>query len=239
MPAVRSSPLSLLDRLSYRYPLPLVDAIVEHERGVRLVAIKAVTVSEEFFQGHFPGLPLMPGVIMIESLTQAAAILLFDREAEPPASRAFLRGVDDAKFRRQVVPGDRVRLEVTFVRERAGLARIRGVAYIEDQVVAEAQLLLGVVRDAVTIDPTATVAPGAEIGAGTVVGPNATVGAQVRIGRNCRIGASSVIEGRTEIGDGYRDLPVRVDWPHPAGSEVPRRGHAARHRPAATSSASS
>jgi UDP-N-acetylglucosamine acyltransferase len=207
VPAVRSSPLSLLDRLSYRYPLPLVDAIVEHERGVRLVAIKAVTVSEEFFQGHFPGLPLMPGVIMIESLTQAAAILLFDRDAEPSASRAFLRGVDDAKFRRQVVPGDRVRLEVTFVRERAGLARIRGVAYIEDQVVAEAQLLLGVVRDAVTIDPTATVAPGAEIGAGTAVGPHATVGAQVRIGRNCRIGASSVIEGRTEIGDGCQIFP--------------------------------
>ncbi len=95
---------------------------------MRLAAIKAVTVSEEFFQGHFPGVPLMPGVLMIESLAHAAAILLFDREREPSASRAFLRGVDGAKFRRQVVPGDIVRLEVRFLRERLGLASIRGQA---------------------------------------------------------------------------------------------------------------
>jgi UDP-N-acetylglucosamine acyltransferase len=204
---VRSPVPSLLDRLAYRYPLPLVDAIVEHERGVRIVAVKAVTVSEEFFQGHFPGLPLMPGVMMIESLTQAAAILLFDREREPASSRAFLRGVDNVKFRRQVVPGDRVRLEATFLRERGGLARFRGVASADDQVVAEADLLLGVIRDAVEIHPTATVEPGARIGAGTVVGPHALVGASVSIGRSCRIGASSVIDGRTEIGDGCQIFP--------------------------------
>src|SRR5690349_24585144 len=103
----------LLDRLRQRCPSLLVDQVAEHEAGVRLVAIKNVTVGEEFFQGHFPGTPLMPGVLMIEALSQAAAILLFEREGAPVGALAYLRGVDNAKFRRQVIPGDRLRLEVT------------------------------------------------------------------------------------------------------------------------------
>ena len=106
----------LLDRLWYRHPSLLVDAIAEHERGRRLVALKNVTVNEDFFQGHFPGAPLMPGVLMLETLAQVAAILLIDREGQSPASRVFLRGVNEAKFRRQVVPGDQLRLEVTLIR---------------------------------------------------------------------------------------------------------------------------
>src|SRR5262245_38726040 len=124
----------------------LVDAITEHEPG-RLVAVKNVTVSEEFFQGHFPGAPLMPGVLMLESLSQVAAILLVDRGDAPPNTRVYLRGVNDAKFRRQVVPGDRLRLEVALGRRRRSLARARATAYLGDQVVAECELLLGVVPD--------------------------------------------------------------------------------------------
>ena len=89
-----------------------VDRITEHEGGRRLVAVKNVTVNEEFFQGHFPGTPVMPGVLMLESLSQVAAILLLQRDDAPPNTRAYLRGVNDAKFRRQVLPGDRLRLEV-------------------------------------------------------------------------------------------------------------------------------
>src|SRR5437773_9582692 len=88
----------LLDRLCYRYPSLLVDAIAEHDAGQRLVAVKNVTVNEEFFQGHFPGAPLMPGVLMLESLAQVATILLVEREGAPPCMRVYLRGVNNAKF---------------------------------------------------------------------------------------------------------------------------------------------
>src|SRR5206468_5384937 len=174
----------LLDRFCYRYPSPLVDAVTEHEAGRRLVAVKNVTVNEEFFQGHFPGAPLMPGVLMLESLSQVAAILLLEREDAPPNARVYLRGVNDAKFRRQVVPGDRLRLEISLGRRRTSLARAQAAAYVGDQVVAEAELLLGLVPDRTEIDPSAMVHPRAAIGDGTRIGPHAIVGAQVRIGRH-------------------------------------------------------
>jgi UDP-N-acetylglucosamine acyltransferase len=192
---------ALLDRLCYRYPSHLVDAIAEHTPGQRVVAVKNVTVNEEFFQGHFPGQPVMPGVLMIESLAQVAAILLFDRADEPSRSLACLRGVDQAKFRRQVVPGDRVRLEVALKARRATLARVRGAAYVGDQLVAEADLLLALTRDAADIHPSAVVQHGAEIGGGCVIGPHAVVGPHVRLGRKCKVGASAVIDGWTTIGD--------------------------------------
>ena len=196
-----------LDRLCYRYPSTLVDAITEHEAGQRLVAVKNVTVNEEFFQGHFPGTPLMPGVLMLESLSQAAALLLLQHGDTPPNTRVYLRGVNDAKFRRQVVPGDRLRLEVSLGRRRTALARAQATAYLDDQVVAECELLLGLMPDLTQIDPSAIVHPSAEIGPGTVIGPHATVGPRVRIGAGCRVGASSVIDGWTEIGDGTEIYP--------------------------------
>jgi len=190
----------LLERLCYRYPSPLVDAVTEHDAGRRLVAVKNVTVNEEFFQGHFPGVPLMPGVLMLESLAQVAAMLLLQRDGAPPNTRVYLRGVNDAKFRRQVVPGDRLRLEISLGRRRTSLARAQAAAYVGDQMVAEAELLLGLVTDEAQIDPTAIVAPGAAIGRGTTIGPHAVIGPEVRIGANCRVGASCVIDGWTEIG---------------------------------------
>src|SRR5689334_11042570 len=131
----------------------LVDAIAEHEPGRRLVAVKNVTVNEEYFQGHFPGAPLLPAVLMLETLTQVAAILLVDRGDARPNQRVYLRGVNDARFRRQVVPGDRLRLEVSIDARRSRLARAQAAAYVDDQVVAEAELLLGVRDDDARIDP--------------------------------------------------------------------------------------
>jgi UDP-N-acetylglucosamine acyltransferase len=197
----------LLDRLCHRYPSMLVDAIVEHDPGHRLVAVKNVTVNEEFFQGHFPGAPLLPAVLMLESLSQVAAILLLERDDAPPDSRVYLRGVNDAKFRRQVVPGDRLRLQITLGRRRGALAWAHAVAYVGEQLVAEAELLLSLVADRTEIDATAIVHPRAQIGAGTRVGPHAVVGPHVRIGTNCRIGANAVVDGWTEIGDGTEVYP--------------------------------
>lgn len=199
---------ALLDRVRCGYPSPLVDAVVSCEAGRRLVAIKNVTVSEEFFQGHFPGAPLMPGVLMIEALTQAGAVLLLDEAGAAPAARVALRGVDHAKFRRQVVPGDRLRLEVALGRRRPRLARVVAAAYVGDQVVAEAELLLAIESGAACIHPTAQVHPAAQIGEGTTIGPHAVIGPEVRIGRRCQIGASVVIDGWTEIGDDTQIYPM-------------------------------
>jgi UDP-N-acetylglucosamine acyltransferase len=202
-----------IERLCYRYPSPLVDAVTELEPGRRIVAVKNVTVNEEFFQGHFPGAPTLPGVLMIETFAQVATVLLLHGDAGR-GGRAYLRGVDNAKFRLPVVPGDRLRLEVTIAARRSGLARAHGTAYIGDRIVAEAQLVIGLSAAAaapqleVRIHPTAIVHPDAQIGAGSDIGPFVTIGAQVRIGRDCRVGASVVIDGWTEIGDGNEIFPM-------------------------------
>ena len=109
---------ALLDRVCYRYPSHLVDAIIEQSPG-RMIGVKNVTLNEEFFQGHFPGVPIMPGVLMLEALSQLAAVLLLHREDAKPDARAYLRGVNDMKLRRRVSPGDRLRLEITLGRRRS------------------------------------------------------------------------------------------------------------------------
>ncbi|MEQ1757901.1 MAG: acyl-ACP--UDP-N-acetylglucosamine O-acyltransferase [Vicinamibacterales bacterium] len=198
---------ALLDRISYRYPSRLIDVVDEHEVGARIVAFKNVSVSEDYFQGHFPRTPLMPAVLMVEALTQAAAVLMLER-SELPHARVWLRGVNNAKFRKQVVPGDRLRLEVHLGRCRSRLGKAQATAYIDGNVVAEAELILAVDTSAPLIDPRATVHPNAVIGAGTTIGPNCTIGPNVRIGRDCRIGASVVIDGVTSIGDGTQIFPM-------------------------------
>lgn len=195
-----------LDRLCFRYPSVLVDAVLEHEPGRRLVAVKNVTVHEEFFQGHFPGAPLLPAVLMVESLSQAAAILVRDGESTP-RTRVYLRGVNGAKFRRQVVPGDRLRLEITLGRRRGGIAFARATAYAGDQLATECELVLGVITDRTFIHPSADVHPKAVIGAGTTVGPHVTIGPDVTIGPGCTIGASTVVDGWTHIGAGTEIYP--------------------------------
>jgi UDP-N-acetylglucosamine acyltransferase len=199
---------ALLDRLSYRYPSCLIDAVAEHDEGKALVACKNVTVNEEFFQGHFPGQPLMPAVLMIEAMSQAAALLVLDRFGAGSGARTALRGVTAAKFRKNVVPGDQLRIEVRLGRVRRRLAAARGIARVEQEIVAEAELLMAIDPGAASIDATAAVHPSARIGDGTTIGPNCVIGPAVRIGRGCRIGASVVIEGETEIGDSTQIYPM-------------------------------
>jgi 3-hydroxyacyl-[acyl-carrier-protein] dehydratase len=200
-----------LDRLCYRYPAMLVDAITEHEPGRRLVAVKNVTVSEEFFQGHFPGAPILPAVLMLESLSQVAAILQVQREDTPPRSRVYLCGVNDAKFRRQIVPGDRLTLEIRSG-SAASLARAQATAFVGDQVVAECELLLGLIPDKASIHATANVTRPRKSG-GDDHRPHATIGAQVKIGRGCTIGASASSMGaRRSVTKPRFFRSPRSDW---------------------------
>jgi UDP-N-acetylglucosamine acyltransferase len=190
-----------VDSLVHRFPSLLVDRVAEHEPGKRLVAFKNVTVNEEFFQGHFPHKPLMPAVLMIEALTQAAALLL-----NPAGATVHLRGVNNAKFRKHVIPGDQLKLVVSLSGSRGPLVKAAAYAEVAGQTVMEAELLLAL-SPKTHVDPLARVHPDAVIGEGTSVGPFAVVGQHVRIGRDCRIGASSVIDGHTVVGDGTEVFP--------------------------------
>ena len=199
---------ALLDRVHYRYPSFLIDAIGEHEPGRRLTAFKNLTINEDFFPGHFPGSPVMPAVLTIEALTQVAAVLILEHDDVSPTSRVSLRGVNNAKFRRQVLPGDRLTLEVSILRRRSTLAKAAAIAYVGGQRVAEAELLLAIERGAAYVDPTAQVHPAARIGEGTIISANCTIGPEVTIGSRCRIDPSVVIDGWTEIGDETHIFPM-------------------------------
>jgi UDP-N-acetylglucosamine acyltransferase len=202
----RPAKVDILERHAHRFPSLLVDAVAEHEPGKRLVAFKNVTVNEDFFQGHFPSKPLLPAVLMIEALAQAATLLLLDEDGGRACHGVHLRGVDGAKFRKHVTPGDQLKLIVTLGASRGPLVRATAVAEVDGQTVVEAELLMAV-QPIAMIDPLARVAPTAVIGAGTTVGAFAVIGPHVTIGKNCKIGASSVIEGHTSIGDGTEVFP--------------------------------
>mgnify|MGYP000567541125 CR=1 FL=1 len=126
--------------LPHRYPFLLIDRIVEME-DMRIVALKNVTINEPFFPGHFPGLPVMPGVLIIEAMAQAAAFLVLSRVEDPKSKVVFFAGITEAKFRRPVVPGDQLRLEIDFLRLKPSVAKIKGVAMVDGLVVAEAEIL--------------------------------------------------------------------------------------------------
>ena len=127
--------------LPHRYPMLLVDRILEIEEGKRIVGLKNVTANEQFFQGHFPGAPVMPGVLIVEAMAQCAAVL-FLRDIPDRDRKLFLfGGVDKARFRKPVVPGDQLRLECQVLQRRGGTVKLRCVAKVEGNLVAEAELL--------------------------------------------------------------------------------------------------
>jgi beta-hydroxyacyl-ACP dehydratase FabZ len=137
--------------LPHRYPFLLVDRVLELEPDRRIVAIKNVTVNEPFFQGHFPGRPVMPGVLIIEALSQAGGLLAFKSIGETARPVVYLTGVDSAKFRKPVVPGDRLRIEVEVLRKRPPFWKMQANVYVDDDMVCEAE-----VTAMVTEEKTAT-----------------------------------------------------------------------------------
>jgi 3-hydroxyacyl-[acyl-carrier-protein] dehydratase len=133
--------IDIMKILPHRYPMLLVDRIVEIDAGKRIVGIKNVSANEQFFQGHFPGAPVMPGVLIVEAMAQCAAVLIL-RDIPNREEKLFLfGGVDKARFRKPVVPGDQVRLECEIVQRRSNSVRIHGTATVNGELVAEAEML--------------------------------------------------------------------------------------------------
>ena len=135
--------------LPHRHPFLMVDAILEMERFKRVVGVKNVSINEAYFQGHFPGKPIMPGVLMIEAMAQTGGLLLLQEVPDRENKLLYFVAVDDARFRRPVVPGEQLRLEVTVVSWRGNFCKLAGKATVNGELAAEATLMCKMVdRDA-------------------------------------------------------------------------------------------
>lgn len=192
----------IMKTIPHRYPFLLVDKMLEMEEGKRAVAIKNVTMNEPFFQGHFPSQPVMPGVLIIEAIAQVGAVMaLF--EPSSMGKIVFFAGIDNVRFRRPVLPGDQLRIEVNVLWFKRGLGKMKGTATVEGDVACEGEFTFSLVdqggKDA-QIHPTATIHPTAKIGKGSQIGPYAFIGPEVEIGENTVIGQGVVIRKWTKIG---------------------------------------
>ena len=136
---------AILDILPHRYPFLLVDRILEIEKGKRAVGLKNVTVNEPFFQGHFPGRPIMPGVLILEAMAQVGGILLLHDIENRHEKLIYFTGIEQAKFRRPVVPGDQLRLDVEILKLRSWTCKLRATATVEGQLASEAVILSAMV----------------------------------------------------------------------------------------------
>ena len=133
----------ILKKLPHRYPILLVDRVIEFERDVRIKALKNVTINEPFFVGHFPSRPVMPGVLMLEALAQTAAILSFESAGTEPGDDTvvYFVGIDGARFKRPVEPGDQLVLEAVIERSRAGIVKYKARASVDGELAVEAELM--------------------------------------------------------------------------------------------------
>jgi 3-hydroxyacyl-[acyl-carrier-protein] dehydratase len=133
----------ILDHLPHRYPFVLVDKVLSYELGKSIDAIKNVTINEPFFPGHFPHFPVMPGVLVVEALAQAAAILSFKTINDKPNDHSvyYFVGIDKARFKKPVIPGDQLKLNVSIERTIKGIWKYKGIAMVEDEIAAEAEIM--------------------------------------------------------------------------------------------------
>jgi 3-hydroxyacyl-[acyl-carrier-protein] dehydratase len=136
----------ILKFLPHRYPFLLVDRVLSLEKSKSIIALKNVTINEGFFQGHFPEVRIMPGVLTVEALAQAGGILLFNSLPEPEKKFVMFSKIDDMKFRKPVVPGDQIRLECEVLKLKSRFIQIRGRAYVDGKIVVEGLLLASVLN---------------------------------------------------------------------------------------------
>jgi len=134
----------IMKLLPHRYPFLLVDRILEFEPGRRIVGLKNVTINEPFFQGHFPGAPVMPGVLIIEAMAQVGAVLIYHDLPDRDRKLVYFTGIENAKFRRPVVPGDQLRLEMEELNRRSNFGKMRGHVTVDGKLVAEAIALFAI-----------------------------------------------------------------------------------------------
>ena len=135
----------ILEMIPHRYPMLLVDRVEQVVKDVSAVGIKAVTMNEPFFQGHFPGHPVMPGVLIIEAMAQVGGMLLLGTIEDPDQKVVYFMSLDNVKFRRPVLPGDQLRCELEMLQNRGRTCRMKGVALVDGNVVAEAEMMARVV----------------------------------------------------------------------------------------------
>jgi beta-hydroxyacyl-ACP dehydratase FabZ len=131
--------------LPHRFPFLLVDAILELEPAKRIVGIKNVTVNEPFFQGHFPGAPVMPGVLIVEAMAQLAAVMVLKELPDREKKLVYFTGIDRARFRQPVAPGDQIRMVVEAIKLRPRHGKLKAEAYVKDKLVAEAEIFSSIV----------------------------------------------------------------------------------------------
>jgi len=133
----------ILEKLPHRYPFLLVDRVLEIEKGKRIKALKNVTINEPFFVGHFPHRPVMPGVLMLEAMAQAAALLSFATQGVTPDDKTvyYFAGIDAARFKRPVEPGDQLVMDVELLRHKAGIYKFKGVTRVGEELACEAELM--------------------------------------------------------------------------------------------------
>ena len=138
----------ILELLPHRYPMVLIDRIIEIEHGKTLTAIKNVTINEPFFAGNFPSHPIMPAVLILESMAQAGAFLVLNNVPEPLKKNMLFSSITDSKFRAPIVPGDQVKIKMQLAKIRLGAVKLIGKAFVDDKLVAEANLMANIVNRA-------------------------------------------------------------------------------------------
>lgn len=137
--------IEIMRILPHRYPFLLVDRITELEPDKRVVGVKNVTINEQFFQGHFPGMPVMPGVLIIECMAQVAGVMIYKDVQEPKDKLIYFTGIEKARFRRPVVPGDQLRVEMNLLNRRNNFGKLQGRATVEGKLAAEAVVTFAIV----------------------------------------------------------------------------------------------